>query len=195
MLAAIQARTWATVPCGCLRGTSLVLSGDDGGSRSPHCCEHRVTLWSPCDKALRARGGRVPSHPPCLLPFSQGRLLRVGLAFDLFSSHQLHPQPPSRTPAQDTGAVPTRAAPQTSPPLPPFPCPGCQWQGPVPEGVFLLLALCDDLLARQRCWHLCLPTAEHLLNARLMNRGEHCQLLKTKGTRRYCCRQEYHQLH
>lgn len=75
------------------------------------------------------------------------------------------------------------------------PARGANGRDRCPKGSSFPLALCDDLLARQRCWHLCLPTAEHLLNARLMNRGEHCQLLKTKGTRRYCCRQEYHQLH
>lgn len=50
------------------QGMSSVLSGDDGESRGPHCCEHRVTPWSPGDKALPARSGRLPGYPPCLLP-------------------------------------------------------------------------------------------------------------------------------
>lgn len=79
---------------------------DGGESRSPRCCGHRVSPWSPCDKALRARGGGVPRHPPCLLPLSQAPLLCLGPAFALSSPRQHHPRPPSRTPAPDAVRCP-----------------------------------------------------------------------------------------
>lgn len=155
---------------------------------------HPVESWWQSAARTQRQAARLSSLPA---PLSRAPLLCGGLA--LSPSQRLPPHPPSRTPAQGAATVPTRAAPVPPPPLPQHPCLGVSWGAGAGdqhlERFSFPSALCDDLLARQRRRHPCLPAAERRLSAGLMNRGECCQLLKIKGTRRYCCRQEYHQLH
>lgn len=106
------------------------------------------------------------------------------------------PSPAKQDPSAGRCAVPTGAAPQASPPRPrPGLSRGADARDRRPKRFAFPPALRDELLARRRRWHPRLPAAEQRLRARLMNRGERCQLLKIKGTRRYGCRQEHHQLH
>lgn len=73
--------------------------------------------------------------------------------------------------------------------------PGHRHHKLVSEEVFPASALPEDALERCWRWQPRQPTAEQHLNARLMNREEHRQRLKIKGTRCCCCRQEPQQLH
>lgn len=148
----------------------LGLPGDDGDSRNPQCCGHRAIPG-------------VPNHPPALSP-----LLHVGPAVPLSLPRAASPAP-RRTPRlQPHGHSSTASAPGPA-------LPGHRHHKLVPEEVFPASALPEDALERCWRWQPRQPTAEQHLNARLMNREEHRQRLKIKGTRCCCCRQEPQQLH
>lgn len=127
--------------------------------------------------------------------------------------HPWGPQPPScpvpspprgscRSPLPSQGRVPSTGPRACSPTgtsstasAPGPALPGHRHHKLVPEEVFPASALPEDALERCWRWQPRQPTAEQHLNARLMNREEHRQRLKIKGTRCCCCRQEPQQLH